>query len=115
MVRSQYYGLSHGPQLTRSRSKDNKEDLTKDISHKVLFPMNPKLDRRISKADDKKVSVRSKNSNFFDTPTMDNKNNNDSPSLDLKDVQYINLETVITEKIDKTQKDSLRMEMSVPT
>lgn len=68
MLKSQYYGLSHGNHLGRSRSKEAKEDLTKDISQKILFPLDNSRKDTKAKADEKNASTRNKNSYFFDTP-----------------------------------------------
>lgn len=96
MVKSNYYELS-GKFLNRSRSKDViKDDISKDISQKVLFPTNS------SKSDKKNIpekpsNFRNKNSYFFDTPTESK--DPETPSLSLKDVKYINLETVINDRM----------------
>ena len=68
MVKSNYYELS-GKNIHRSRSKDViKEDMTKDISQKVLFPVNgTKSDQKNEPS--KPSNFRNKNSYFFDTPT----------------------------------------------
>jgi hypothetical protein len=106
MLRSSYYELSHGHQprcTSRSRDKQG-EHLSKDLSQRVLFPLNHGRPDRPEGQGESKANCRSKNSIFFDSVqehSHQTSKDSETPSLGLKDVKYINLETVITEKIDK--------------
>lgn len=74
MIKSSYYEISHSNKFTkRSQSKDLKEELTKDISQKVLFPASNSDRKDITKQGEAKLnSLRQKNSYFFDNPPATN-------------------------------------------